>query len=77
MSSVINSLWFADMCYKATSMFYLSHLLATVPEVPGSIPGITRFLSSNGSGQDPLSLVRINEELLEGKGSGSSLENRG
>jgi hypothetical protein len=47
------------------------------PEVPGSIPGATRFfLEVVGLERGPLSLVRIIEELLESKSSGSGLENR-
>jgi hypothetical protein len=34
------------------------------------------FLRSSGSGTGPFSLVRIIEELLEGKRRGSSLESR-
>jgi hypothetical protein len=56
---------------------YWSEFLATDPEVPGSIPGATRFSEKwwvwNGG---PLSLVRITEELHEWKISGSGLENR-
>jgi hypothetical protein len=37
-------------------------LLAIDPEVPGSIPGAIRF-----SERGPLSLVKLNEELLERK----------
>jgi hypothetical protein len=47
--------------------------VATNPEVPGSIPGATgfseKYLVGNG-------VVRITEELLERKSSGSGLENR-
>jgi hypothetical protein len=50
---------------------YWSEFLATDPEVTGSIPGATIF-----SERGPLSLVRITEELLEWKSSGSGLENR-
>jgi hypothetical protein len=36
------------------------------PEVPGSIPGVTRFFCEVvGLERGPLSLVRITEELLE------------
>jgi hypothetical protein len=38
-------------------------------------PALPDFLSSNGSGRGPLSLVRINEELLEKESNGSGLEN--
>jgi hypothetical protein len=39
---------------------------ATDPEVPGSIPGATRFFwEVVGLERGPLSLVRIIEELLE------------
>jgi hypothetical protein len=40
---------------------------------PGSIPGATRF--SEGLERGPLNLVRIIEELLEWKSSGSGLVN--
>jgi hypothetical protein len=54
-----------------------SEFLATDPEVPGSIPGANSFfLEVVGLERDPLSLVRIIEELLEWKSSGSGLENR-
>jgi hypothetical protein len=54
----------------------LAVLLAADPEFPGSIPGAARFSAQqlvwNGVHS---ALVRINEELLERKSSGSSLEN--
>jgi hypothetical protein len=53
-----------------------SEFLATDPEVPGSIPGPTRFSEKRGLERGPLSLVRTIEELHERKGSGSGLENR-
>jgi hypothetical protein len=56
--------------YRPTSEF-----LATYPEVPASIPGATRLSERSGLERGPLSLVRITEELLELKSSGSSLEN--
>jgi hypothetical protein len=40
-----------------------SEFLASVPEVP-AVPGL---LSSSGSGRGSLSLMRLNEELLERK----------
>jgi hypothetical protein len=43
--------------------------LATDPEVPGSIPGATKFAEKYGSGTGPL-LVNITEEFLEWKISG-------
>jgi hypothetical protein len=42
-------------------------------EVPGSIPGATEVV---GLERGPLSLVRVIEELLESRNSGSGLENR-
>jgi hypothetical protein len=45
---------------------------------PGSIPGATRcFWKVVGLERGPISLVSTTEELLEGKSSGSGLENRG
>jgi hypothetical protein len=48
----------------------------TNPEVPGSIPGATRFSEQqciwNGVHS---ALVRVNEELFEIKSSGPGLEN--
>jgi hypothetical protein len=38
-------------------------------------PALPNFLRSSGSGTGPLSLVGINEKLLERKSSGSGLEN--
>jgi hypothetical protein len=44
----------------------VSDFLATNPEVPGSIPGFTRFFwEVMGLERATLSLVRITEELLE------------
>jgi hypothetical protein len=43
------------------------------PEAPGSILGTTTFSEKQWG---PLNLMRINEELLERKCSGSDLENR-
>jgi hypothetical protein len=51
-------------------------VLATNPEIPGSILGATRFLRSSGSGTGPLSLVSTTEELLGRNSSGSGLEIR-
>jgi hypothetical protein len=53
-----------------------SDFLDADPEVPGSIPGTIRF-SENQSLWNGVhsALVRINEELLERKSSGSGLEN--
>jgi hypothetical protein len=52
-----------------------SEFLATDPEVPGSIPGATRFSEKVvGLERGPLSLLRIIEELFQGN-SGSGLEN--
>jgi hypothetical protein len=49
--------------------------LAANPEVPGSIPGATRFFRvAVGLERDPLSLMRIND-ILERKSGGSDLEN--
>jgi hypothetical protein len=53
---------------------YWSEFLATDPEVPGSIPGITKKVV--GPERDPLSLVSTTEELLKSNSSGSSLESR-
>jgi hypothetical protein len=59
------------------SVIWWSEFLAADPEVPGSIPGATRFFCEVvGLERGPLSLVRIIEELLEWKSSGSDLENR-
>jgi hypothetical protein len=52
-------------------MVQYSQFLAAKPEVPGSIPGATMGLE-----RGPLSLVRINEELLERKSIGSGLKLR-
>jgi hypothetical protein len=50
--------------------------MAANPEVPGSIPGASKiFRITVGLERGPLSLVRINEELLERKSSCSGLEN--
>jgi hypothetical protein len=50
-------------------------LLVADPEAPDSIPGATTYSDMQwGLEPGPLSLVRINEELFERKGSGSSLE---
>jgi hypothetical protein len=47
---------------------YWSEFLATDPEVPGSIPGATRFPEKLwGLKRGPHNLVRINEELTEWK----------
>jgi hypothetical protein len=55
----------------------VARVLATHPEVPGSIPGSTRFsewqLAWNGAHS---ALVTINEELHGKKVSGSGLGNR-
>jgi hypothetical protein len=45
-------------------------------EVPGSIPSATNFWVAVGLERGSLSLLRMNEELLERKSSGSVLENR-
>jgi hypothetical protein len=50
-----------------------SELLPTDPEVPGSIP-YQIFSEVVGLERGPLSLVRIIEELLELKSSGSGFE---
>jgi hypothetical protein len=56
---------------------YSSQFLATVPEVPGSIPGATGSSEKvAGLERGPLSLVSTNEELLERNSSGSCLERR-
>jgi hypothetical protein len=53
-----------------------SDFLAANPEVPGSIPSATRFTEQQWAFNGVHSaLVRINEELLERKSSGSGLEN--
>jgi hypothetical protein len=54
-----------------------SEFLATDPEVPGSLPGATRFSDWEvvGLERGPLSLVRIIEELFQGN-SDSGLENQ-
>jgi hypothetical protein len=49
------------------SQFYWSEFLATDPEVPGSIPAATTFSDIVDLEWDPLSLVRITEELHERK----------
>jgi hypothetical protein len=56
---------------------YWSEFLATDPAVPGSIYGATRFFFSEAVDLEwgPFSLVRITEDLLERKCSGSGLEN--
>jgi hypothetical protein len=47
------------------------------PEVPGSIPGATRFLwEVVGLERGPLSITSTTEVLLERKGSGSGLQSR-
>jgi hypothetical protein len=51
-------------------------VLATVPEVPGSIPEATRFSEKVGLEWGTLNLITIIEELGERKSSGSGLENR-
>jgi hypothetical protein len=55
----------------------LSWFMATDPEVPGSIPGATRFSENywvwNGG---PLSLVSITKEILVWISRGQGLENR-
>jgi hypothetical protein len=51
--------------------------VATDPEIPGSIPQHYQILwEVVGLERGPLSLLRIIEELLEWKNSGSVLENR-
>jgi hypothetical protein len=42
-----------------------STFLAADTEVPGSIPGATKFSVALGPERGPLSLVSTNEELLE------------
>jgi hypothetical protein len=77
--------WFAVswfVCYVSSSSsrnkFRKCLKLATDPEVPGSIPGPTRFSQKiwivGGLEWGPFSLVRTTEELLERKSSGSGLE---
>jgi hypothetical protein len=56
-------------------LFGQPEFLAADPEVPGSIPGSTSFSVAVGLKRDILSLMRINEELLERKTRGSGLEN--
>jgi hypothetical protein len=52
-------------------------VLATDPNVPGSIPGAKRFFwEVVGLERGPLVLVSTIEEVLERKNSGSGLENR-
>jgi hypothetical protein len=46
---------------------YWSDFFAADLEVPGSIPGYQIFGVAVGLERGPLSLVRINEELLERK----------
>jgi hypothetical protein len=59
------------------SVVLWSEFLATDPEVPGSIPGATRFSEKWwGLERGPLSLVSTIEELLGSNNSGSCLENR-
>jgi hypothetical protein len=62
--------------YMRASHDRLCGLVVRIPEVPGSIPALPDFLSSSGYGTGfHLAFVRINEELLERKSSGSGLEN--
>jgi hypothetical protein len=50
------------------SVVLWSEFQATDPEVPGSIPGVSRFSEmQRGLERGPLSLVRTTEELLERK----------
>jgi hypothetical protein len=59
------------------SVVQWSEFLAADPEVPGSMPGATRFFwGVMGLEQGPLSLVTTIEELLGRKSSGCSLENQ-
>jgi hypothetical protein len=56
------------------SVVMWSELLAADPEVPGPIPGATKFSEEQWVWNGVHSaLVRINEELLERKSSGSGL----
>jgi hypothetical protein len=65
------SIWYIDHCvvYNRPSLWSSSQeFLAANPEVPGSIPGATRFSESQWAWNGVHSaLVRINEELLERK----------
>jgi hypothetical protein len=55
----------------------MARFLATDPRVPVSIPGATKFSLLMGLEQDPLSLVKITEELLERKSRDSGKETDG
>jgi hypothetical protein len=57
-----------DKLSLTASVFWWSAFLAVNPEVPGSIPGATRFSELQWVWNGVHSaLVRINEELLERK----------
>jgi hypothetical protein len=63
-----------QICWKGTaSVINLSVFLVTDPEVPGLVPGATRIWVVMGLERDPLSLMRITEELFEWKRSESGL----
>jgi hypothetical protein len=62
--------------WKSASVVWWSEVLATVPEIPGSILGSTRFSEKKCLKRGPLSLLRITEELLQWESSGSGIENR-
>jgi hypothetical protein len=61
---------------KTATVAQWSEFLATDPEFWVRFLALPDFLRSSGSGTGPLSLVSINEELLERKSSGYGLENR-
>jgi hypothetical protein len=62
--------------FLTASMVWWSEFLATDSEVQVRFPMLPDFLRSSGSGTGSTQLCEYNEELLERKSSGSSLENR-
>jgi hypothetical protein len=54
----------------------VTEIMATNPEVPGSIPGHYREKKVVGLERGPISLVSATEELLGRNSSGSGLESR-
>jgi hypothetical protein len=70
------SLLFITFCAWTSSVVWWSEFLATDPEVPGSIPGATRFCWVVALERGPLSIVSTIEQLLGRKSSGYGLESR-
>jgi hypothetical protein len=61
--------------FNTLSSVQWSEFLATDPKVPGPTIYVTRFPEKMDLERGPLSVLRINGELLERKSNGSGIEN--